>query len=131
MTFTQTFTVQALAPFNFDLSAQIFSSGDKQIRNYANGEFHQVLRINGNLVLINLTSIGTVQQPKLNVELKSNNPITLQDKRKAEEIIKFIFNLDFDLESFYAELKNDQTMYQITLQLYGLKNPTTPNVFES
>jgi DNA-3-methyladenine glycosylase II len=120
-----------LAPFNFDLSAQIFSSGDKQIRTYANGEFHQVLRINGNLVLVKLTSIGTIQQPKVNVELKSNNPITLQDKRKAEETIKYIFNLGFDLESFYSELKNDQTMHQITQQLYGLKNPTTPTVFES
>ncbi len=131
MTFTQTFTVQALAPFNFDLSAQIFSSGDKQIRNYANGEFHQVLRINGNLVLINLNSIGTIQQPKINVKLQSNKPITVQDKRNAKEIIKFIFNLDFDLESFYAELKNDHAMHQITQQLYGLKNPTTPTVFES
>ena len=131
MTFAETFTVQALAPFNFDLTAQIFSSGDKQIRTYANGEFHQVLRINGNLVLVNLTSKGTIQQPKITVELKSNNPITSQDKRKAEETIKFIFNLYFDLESFYEELKNDQTMHQITQQLYGLKNPTTPTVFES
>jgi DNA-3-methyladenine glycosylase II len=131
MTFTQTFTDQALAPFNFNLSAQIFSSGDKQIRTYANGKFYQVLRINGNLVLINLNSIGTIQQPKLNVELQSNNPLTSQDNEKAREIIKFIFNLDFDLESFYAELKNDQTMHQITQQLYGLKNPTTPTVFES
>ena len=44
MTFTETFTLQPLAPFNFDLTAQIFSSGDKQIRSYANGEFHQVLK---------------------------------------------------------------------------------------
>lgn len=131
MAFTETFTVQALAPFNFDLTAQIFSSGDKQIRTYANGEFHQVLRINGNLVLVNLTSNGTVQQPKLNVEMKSNNPMTAQDKGKAEETVKFIFNLDFDLQSFYEDLKNDQTMHQITRQLYGLKNPTTPTVFES
>jgi hypothetical protein len=122
MTFTETFTIHALAPFNFDLTAQIFSSGDKQIRTYANGKFQQVLRINGNLVLVNLTSMGTIQKPKLNIELKSNIPITLQDKREAEEAVKFIFNLDFDLQSFYEDIKNDQTMQQITRQLYGLKN---------
>ena len=131
MTFTDTFTVQALAPFNFDLTAQIFSSGDKQIRTYQNGEFHQVLRINGNLVLIRLNSMGTIEQPKLNVELKSNNPLTSQDNQKAQEIIKFIFNLDFNLSSFYKDIKNDHAMHQITQQLYGLKNPTTPTVFES
>lgn len=131
MTFTETFTIHALPPFNFDLTAQIFSSGDKQIRTYANGKFHQVLRINGNLVLVNLTSMGTIQKPKLNIELKSNIPITLQVKREAEEAVKFIFNLDFDLQSFYEDIKNDQTMQQITRQLYGLKNPTTPTVFEA
>jgi DNA-3-methyladenine glycosylase II len=131
MTFTETFTIQALAPFNFDLTAQIFAHDDKQIRSYANGQFSQVLRVNGKLVLIRLTSTGTVEQPKINVELKSNNPITLQDKRKAEEAAKFIFNLDFDLQSFYEDIKNDQTMQQITKQLYGLKNPTTPTVFEA
>jgi DNA-3-methyladenine glycosylase II len=131
MTFTETFTIQALAPFNFDLTAQIFANGDKQIRSYANGQFSQVLKVNGKLVLIRLTSTGTVEQPKINVELKSNNPIILQDKPKAEEAVKFIFNLDFDLQSFYEDIKNDQTMQQITKQLYGLKNPTTPTVFEA
>ncbi len=55
----------------------------------------------------------------------------MQDKREAEEAVKFIFNLDFDLQSFYEDVKNDQTMQQITRQLYGLKNPTTPTVFEA
>lgn len=95
MTFTETFTFQALAPFNFDLSAQIFSSGDTQIRAYANGEFHQVLRLDGNLVLVKLTSKGTIQQPKIAVELKSNKPLTPKDKQTAEITIHLIFNLGF------------------------------------
>ncbi|MGD0995110.1 MAG: DNA-3-methyladenine glycosylase [Candidatus Bathyarchaeia archaeon] len=131
MAFTETFTVEALAPFNFDLTAQIFQSSDKQIRTYANGKFHQVLRINGNLVLVNLTSRGTIQKPKLNIELKSNTTINAQVKREIQETLKFIFNLDFDLSAFYNEVKNDRTIYQITQQLYGLKNPTTPTVFEA
>ena len=83
MTFTETFTVKASAPFNFDLTAQIFGSGDKQIRNYSNGQFTQVLKLNGKLTMVKLASTGTAEQPKITVELKSNNPITLQDKQKA------------------------------------------------
>jgi len=89
------------------------------------------MRINGNLVLVKLTSNGTIEQPKLIVELKSNNPITPKSKQTAEETIRLIFNLGFDLCSFYKEVKNDPAMHQITQQLYGLKNPTTPTVFES
>ena len=55
----------------------------------------------------------------------------MQDKKKAEETVKFIFNLDFNLCSFYRDLKNDHVMQQITQLLYGLKNPTTPTVFEA
>jgi len=131
LTFTETFTVEAPAPFDFDLSVQIFSGGDAEIRGYANVVFHQVLQINGNFVLVNLTSKGTIQQPRIAVELKSNKPITPQDMKTAEENIQFIFNLGFDLCSFYKDVEKDPAMHQITQQLYGLKNPTTSTVFES
>jgi DNA-3-methyladenine glycosylase II len=131
MTFTETFTVKALAPFNFDLCAQIFSGGDPEIRIYASGVFHQVLKLNDNLVLIQVKSSGTVEKPELSVTLKSNLTLTSQDKKTAEKIVKFIFNLDFDLNSFYQDVKKDPVMHQISQQLYGLKNPTTPTVFES
>ena len=131
MAFTENFQLKALAPFNFDLCAQIFSSGDQQIRAYANGEFHQVLRLNGNLALTSITSSGTIEQPKLQINLKSNNPITPKDKQTSKDAVHFIFNLDFDLCAFYREAENDPAMHQITKQLYGLKNPTTPTVFES
>ncbi len=131
MAFTETFKIEAVAPFNFDLTAQIFQSGDKQIRTYANGQFTQVLKLNGKLTIVKLASKGTIEQPKITVELKSNSPITLQDRQKAEEAVKFIFNLDFDLSAFYIEVKNEQTMYHITQQLYGLKNPTTATVYEA
>jgi DNA-3-methyladenine glycosylase II len=91
----------------------------------------QALKINGNLVLAKLTSQGTVEQPQLTVELTSNSPFTEADKQKAKELVKFIFNLDFDLCAFYREVENDAAMRSIAQQLYGLKNPTTPTVFES
>lgn len=90
-------TIRPLSPFNFDLTAQMFAGGDKRIRTYTNGEFHQILRINNNLVLVDLISIGTIEKPKLSVKLKSANPLTSQDKQKVKEAVRFIFNLNFDL----------------------------------
>ncbi len=131
MTYTQTFHLQALAPLNFDLCAQIFSNGDPEIRSYENGEFHQVLSLNGNLVLVKLSSVGTVENPELSVNLKSNKALTLQDKNAAKKMGEFIFNLDFDLNFFYKDVEKEPIMHQIAQRLYGLKNPTTPTVFES
>jgi DNA-3-methyladenine glycosylase II len=129
--FTQSFTVHALSPFDFDLSAQIFRNGDPQIRRYENGTFHQVIRLNGKLVLVELTSLGTVEKPELCVKLKSNSSITPKEIQKVKEIINYIFNLNFNLQNFYIESEADSVMHQLAKLLYGLKNPTTPTVFES
>jgi DNA-3-methyladenine glycosylase II len=101
MAFTETFTLQPSAPFNFDLTAQLFQNGDKQVRAYANGEFHQVLQVGSCDVLISVTSVGSVEQPKVAVQVKSNQPITPQTKKKTVDLITDIFNLSFDLNSLY------------------------------
>lgn len=131
MTFSKTFSIEATAPFDFDLTARIFRNGDKQIRAYTNGQFSQLLRINGRLVLAKLRSKGTIEQPKIEISLSSNDRLTAKDKKQAEEIVRFIFNLDFTLTTFYHEIEKDQIMHRITQQLYGLKSPTTMMVFEA
>ena len=130
MTFTETFTLKPLSPFSLDLSAQVFSNGDKQVRTYLNGEFSQVFQVDGCLVFSKITSTGTVERPELLLELKSNNPITPEIKQATKQAITYIFSLNFDLSSFYKEIKDDNAMHKITQKLYGFKFPTTPTVFE-
>ena len=131
MTFNETFTVKAAAPFNFDLSAQIFRNGDREIRTYQEGVFTIVLKLSNQLVLVKVASAGTVEKPVIRINLAANKPITAEDKQITAEKIKFFFNFDFELNAFYREVKDDPVMSQIASQLYGLKNPTTPTVFES
>jgi len=131
MIYTEKITIAALPPFRFDLNCEIFANGDKQIRNYENGRFWQVIRVNGKLILATIESTGTVDKPKLSVELRSNSAITEEDKKKAEETANALFSLDFDLKPFYEEVKNDKIMAYLTRKLWGLKNPKTQTVFEA
>jgi DNA-3-methyladenine glycosylase II len=131
MIYTENVTVPALPPFSFSLSSEIFADGDRQIRNYEQERFWQVLRVNGKLVLAAVEEAGTVDNPKVSVELKSDKPITAEDKKRAEEAVNALFHLDLDLKPFYETVKNDKTMANITSKLWGLKSPTTPTVFEA
>jgi DNA-3-methyladenine glycosylase II len=124
-------TMKAVPPFDFDLSAKIFSGGDKQIGKYENGQYRRVIRVDNKLILVTLTSSGSIEQPKITAELKSNSEISGNDKKKAEEIIYSLFNLKLDLKPFYEDVKNDKTMANLTQKLRGLKSPTTPTVFEA
>ncbi|HBN21874.1 MAG TPA: DNA-3-methyladenine glycosylase 2 family protein [Holosporales bacterium] len=119
------------SPYDFDLSSKIFSSGDEQIAKYDKSKYWQILRINDKLMLVVIRSIGTVEKPKLQIELKSNKEILDEDKKRAEEVICSIFNLKFDLKPFYEALKKDRIFSRLAKEMYGLKCVTTPRVFEA
>jgi len=131
MIYTEKITVAALPPYRFDLSSKIFANGDRQIHNYENGLFWQVIRVNGKLILATVEAAGTVDKPEVSAELKSDSAITAEDKKKAEDAVNALFSLDLDLNPFYETVKNDQVMAAITRKLWGLKTPTTPTVFEA
>lgn len=131
MAFKETFTIQPLAPFSLEVSAQIFTGLNRQVRSFTDGTYSQVLRVKGELVLARIVSRGTVRQPKLQIELTSNQLITTQTKHAVLQTIEYIFNLNMDLQEFYQQIKNDPIMHKITSQLCGFKYPTTPTAFES
>jgi DNA-3-methyladenine glycosylase II len=131
MTYTEKIKVTALPPFRFGLSCEIFANGDKQIRKYENGAFWQVIRVNGKLCLTTVESAGSIEEPKVTAELQSDKPITEEDTKTAENAVTALFNLDLNLKPFYKTIKNDRIMAQLTSELWGLKNPTTPTVFEA
>jgi DNA-3-methyladenine glycosylase II len=131
VTFAEKIEITAVPPFRFDLSSEIFANGDKQIRNYEKCRFWQVIRVNGKLFLAVVESAGTVDKPKVAVELKSDSAITGEDTKKAENMATSLFSLDLDLKPFYETVKNDKIIAHLTRKLWGLKSPTTPTVFEA
>ena len=131
MMFARKFSIDATDPFDFDLTASIFRNGDNQIRSYTDAIFRQVIELGDKLVLIELKSKGTKEHPRIEGELKSNRSLNSKDVEETQKTAKFIFNLDLNLNLFYQETKNDSVMSRLIKQLYGLKNPTTPTVFES
>ena len=124
-------TLHPVPPFDFQLSATIFTGGDPQIRTYENGRYWQVLRVQNNLVLATITTSGTVDAPELTVALQAPAPLTLIETSRIEEIVSSLFNLEVDLAAFYDEVKDDPVLSRLTAKLRGLKSPTTPTVFEA
>ena len=125
------FTLRAVPPFNFDLSALIFSNWDKEIRRYENGKFWQVIRIDRKLVLTVIESFGSADNPKLSVTLRSNEEVSSREKTRVKEIVRWFFDLDYDLKPFYECAKNDEVLGRLTQELRGLRCPSTATVFEA
>jgi DNA-3-methyladenine glycosylase II len=107
--------IMALPPYSFTLSCEIFAGGDKQIRKAENDRFWQVIQVNSKLVARAL----------------SDKALTDEDKKTAGEAVAALFSLDLDLKPFYENVKNDEVMEHLTSELWGLKNPATPTIFEA
>jgi DNA-3-methyladenine glycosylase II len=124
-------TLRGVPPFDFDLSAQIFSNGDKEIRRYENGRFWQIIRINGKLILTVIESSGSVDNPKLSLNLRSNGEVSSREKARVKEIVRWLFDLGYDLKPFYEHVKSDEVLARLTGELRGLRSPATATVFEA
>ena len=123
--------LQPEAPFNFKLSSIIFSNGDLQIQKFENNSYWQVIRVNRNLVLITVRSVGSVDAPELSVTIKPDNDLNKKDLLMARNMVKSIFNLDFKLRNFYDDMNDEKILSQLIPKLRGLNSPTTPTFFES
>lgn len=125
-----TLLLEPVPPFDFGLSASIFAGGDPGIRSFADGVFRQLMRAGGRLVLVTVTSGGTVDRPRLRV-LVEPGPLPPGVPRQAGEAVTRLFNLDLDLSPFGEAVEADPVMSAIVRHLRGLKPPRTATLFEA
>jgi DNA-3-methyladenine glycosylase II len=117
-------------PFDFGLSASIFTGGDPEIRSYTDGVFRQALRVEGRLGLVTVASEGTVDRPRVRVRVQPG-PLLPGVLEAAGQAVTRLFNLDLDLTLFERAVRADPVMSAIARRLRGLKPPRTATVFEA
>ena len=123
--------LRPVSPFDFSLTAAIFSRGDPGIRLYRDGVFRQALDIGGIPLLVEVRSGGTTGLPALSVAIKGDHIVTARIKKEAGDVISRIFSTGDDLSPFYRAMETDPVMAGLVRQLCGLRAPSTPTVFEA
>ncbi|HUI39996.1 MAG TPA: DNA-3-methyladenine glycosylase [Methanothrix sp.] len=122
--------IEPLLPFDFSLSAWIFSDGDPRVQRYEGGVYWHALRLGERPVLIEVRSQGTVDDPRLVARVEPDG-LSSSEKEAAKSLVSRIFNLDLDLRPFYRAAKGDPVMVRIAERLRGLHSPSTATPFEA
>ncbi|MGZ7135732.1 MAG: DNA-3-methyladenine glycosylase family protein, partial [Methanobacterium sp.] len=60
-----------------------------------------------------------------------NTEISKENGQLALQTVNKLFNLDFNLNPFYDEVKDEKILSKLTQELKGLKSPATASVYES
>jgi DNA-3-methyladenine glycosylase II len=123
--------LRPVPPYDFGLSAHIFSEGDRQIRAFNSGRFWQLLRTGDSLVHISIASESATDNPLLAMELSSVDELGKDQKTSITGQVRSMLNLDLDLGPFYELAITDPILSDLTVRLRGLKPPRTPSVYEA
>ncbi|HEX7515096.1 MAG TPA: DNA-3-methyladenine glycosylase 2 family protein [archaeon] len=123
--------VDPTPPFDFKLSAHIFTDGDPQIAYFDGRAYHRVLRVDDSLILATVESIGSVNDPRLRMRFASDHTLSDHDLNAATALIGSVFNAQLDVSPFYRSVLEDRIMVKLTNKLRGLKTPMTTTVFEA
>jgi len=83
----------------------------------------------GELFGLKLTSIGTVEKPRVRCWVYSDHKFGRVEKANLSRAINFTLNLKEDLKEFYALSRRDSLVRALTEDLCGLRNTKTPDVF--
>jgi len=83
------------------------------------------------LALISIESLGTVDQPRIQVKIQSDREISREKKNVARIFVSRLLNARFSLVPFYEYIAKDRILAELTRRLRGLRIPFTPTVFEA
>lgn len=118
-------------PFDFSLSVAIFSGGEPDIRTFRDGVFRQVLDTGNALVLAEVRSSGTTEDPKLALTHRSDRPVRRDEAWRAGEQLATILSITDDMDPFYRAVAGDPVLADLSVRLRGVRAPVTPTVFEA
>ncbi|PKB79491.1 MAG: hypothetical protein BZY88_13035 [SAR202 cluster bacterium Io17-Chloro-G9] len=125
-------TITPVSPFDFELTAgyHTYFQGRYGTDSLSDGVYRRLLDLNGNLVLASVRSDGSMEQPKLAVELQGEDlsPAVVD---LATERVAWLLGTDQDLTAFYNLAMNDSALAAITQRFLGLHLPHTSSVFEA
>jgi len=116
------FELKLIPPYNFDLQWKFYSSSnDPQPEIYKDGIWKRAFKIGDELVPVEVTSIGTVEKPRLRIDAFSK--LDAKERRYLSDKIMSIFRLRDDLRALYDFMERDEILRGIKKELYGLRPP--------
>jgi len=114
-------TLTPTPPFDFDKSLQFLGifGPTKNEQTVSTQSLTKAISFNGQTVVFQLTSIGTIEKPRLEYTLFSADPFSEATKNAVVEHITFFLSLKDDLEPFYRIGREDADFAPLIEHLHG------------
>ena len=125
------FHIYPKPPFDFELNCGVFGFDKPMPEVFEEGVWRRAVRLDsGKLVPIALQSLGTIEEPR--IEVKTAQTVTEQEKDEIKSKLDELFSFSQDLTSLYAFMDKELILRNLKQKFYGLKAGSIgTTVFES
>jgi len=114
----------------YDFARTLYASHFLYVMGHAHqGAFRRVVRVGDSLALIEITSVGTIDEPRLQARLLAASG-TLDETALIAKIRR-VANVDTDLAPFYAYARENPALHSLIEPLYGLHTFQADTFFEA
>ena len=124
--------LQPAPPFDLELTAayHTYFRGRYGTDSWVDGRYRRLLDLGPKLVLASVRTVGTVEEPKLEVELRGED-LTPQDAAAGKAQVAWLLGTQQELTPFYDLARRDPALAAICERFHGLHLPHTSSVFEA
>jgi DNA-3-methyladenine glycosylase II len=124
------FHIYPKPPYDFELNCRVFGYDKPMPEVFEEGVWRRAILLDsGKLIPVALRSIGTVEEPK--IEVKTFQTATEQEEKELKKLDE-LFSFSQDLTSLYSFMDKDPVLRELKLKFYGLKAGSIgATVFES
>ena len=132
--------IEPRPPFAFDLTVAYHNNfqaqhragdlADGPVDGPADEAYRRLLDLGDRLGLATVRSTGSVDAPRLELELRGEG-ITAEHGARAARQVSWLLGTDQDLGPFYALAGNDPVLDRVVDRFYGLHLPHTATIFEA
>ena len=126
------FEITPTAPYDFDLTvgSMTFFQARHAADIFEDGVLRRVLSLSDKSALVAVRSVGSVDSPRLAVEL-SGDDLTQADTHEALGILRRMLATDADIASFYEMALADPHLAPMVRNMYGLRPTCAPTAYEA
>ncbi|MFQ5933282.1 MAG: DNA-3-methyladenine glycosylase family protein [Dehalococcoidia bacterium] len=124
--------LKPVPPFDFHLTADYRTRFRQDLASevHRDGIYRRVCTVRDNLALMSVSSTGTIERPRLEMETTGQG-LVQDDLSSLRNEAVAVLGLDYDLSGFYTMSKDDHLLSRLIDSFYGLKPTTEPDVFET
>ncbi len=123
-----TISITPKAPYDFSKMTRRLLGVQHELYRYEDGRLVRTIRVGGNVYLVRIASSGSVESPKLEVEVHGSN--VDRNLASIQKHLENMLSVELDLLPFYRHVEQDARLANLARRYYGLRFILEADPFE-